>query len=413
VTHDIVIRNAVTTTEQNSIEIGIDDGIITEIDSSIGTGDREINAGGALVAGGFVDPHVHLDKALLADDLPTNESQTLSESIRHDRERKREESIDDIKKRAKEVIKWHVQHGCTRIRTHVDIDPVGEMKALKAILAARDDCSNIAEIQIVAFPQDGVYCSPPSEELLEEALEYDVDAVGAIPAIEHTEEEIKNQVDTVFSFAEDYDVEIDAHVDETDDPTARSLEYLAAQALESDVDVTVGHACALAAYDETHAQRVINLVAEADITMVTNPGTNLILQGRDDQHPKRRGLTRVDQLREAGVTVAAGQDNIRDAFYQFNRGDMLETAHLVAHAAHLHGPAERRAAWNMVTKNAAKILNVEHGIAEGKPATFNIFPQAVSNPTEAICEQIPPRIVIHDGVIVAETNVDKQLYFDN
>ena len=411
--HEIVIRDASILTEQNNVEIGIDDGVITTIDSDIGSGDHEINANGALVASGFVDPHVHLDKALLADELPSNESQTLGESILHDRERKREESIENIKKRAKEVIKWHIQNGCTRIRTHVDIDPVGELKALKAILAAKEEYNGIVDLQIVAFPQDGVYCSPPTEDLLEQALQYDVDAIGAIPALERRDEKVKKQIETVISLAQEYDVAIDAHIDETDDPTAQSLEYLAARALETDIDITVGHACALAAYDETHAQKVINLVAEAGITVITNPGTNLILQGRDDQHPKRRGITRVDQLREAGVTVAAGQDNIRDAFYQYNRGDMLETAHLVVHAAHLHSPSERRAAWNMVTRNGASVLDVEHGVVEGKPATLNIFPQEVSTPTKAICEQLAPRAVIHEGSIVAETNINRDFRLNN
>jgi cytosine deaminase len=409
VIYDIVIRNAVITTEKSSVEIGVDDGIITKVGTDLGSAEQEINAAGALVAGGFVDPHVHLDKALLADKLPNNGSQTLAESIRHDRERKNEETIDELKVRAKEVIRWHVKHGCTRIRTHVDVDPVGEMKALKAILAVKNEYSDLVDLQIVVFPQDGVYCSPPTEELLEKAVEYNIDAIGAIPAIERTDEEVKKQIETILSLAQDHDLEIDAHIDETDDPNAQSLEYLAARTIDADVDVTVGHACALAAYDETHAQRVISLVAEADITVITNPGTNLILQGRNDQHPKRRGITRVDQLRDAGVTIAAGQDNIRDAFYEYNRGDMLETAHLAAHAAHLHGPNERRAAWDMVTKNAASVLGVEHGIATGKPATFNVFSESISTPTEAICEQTPPRFVLHDGSIVAETNIERRL----
>lgn len=413
VSHEIVIRDAAVPSIKDRTDIAINNGEISGVAADVGSGQHEINAEGALVAGGFVDPHVHLDKAVSADTLPPNESGTLGESIRHDRNRKREETVADIKKRAKKAIKWHVQQGCTRIRTHVDIDPIGELKALDAITAAKKECSDIADLQIVAFPQDGVLCAPPTEDLLEDALQYDIDAIGAIPALERTDEHEKKQIDTILALAAEYDVEVDGHIDETDDPTARSLEYLAAQTLDTDVDVTVGHACALAAYDETHARNVIDLVAEADITVVSNPGTNLMLQGRDDQHPKRRGLTRVDQLREAGVTVAAGQDNIQDAFYQYNRGAMLETAHLMAHAAHLQAPSERQAVWRMVTENAASVLNVEYGIKEGNPATLNVFPPAIETPTDAIYEQRPPRTVMHDGSIVAETNQDRQLHRDN
>jgi len=408
--HDLVVRNARLTGADERTDLAVNDGKITVVGPVPGPGRREIDAEGGLVAGGFVDPHVHLDKALLADDLPANESRTLGEAIRLDTDRKRGESVEAVRERAERAIELHVEHGCTRLRTHVDVDPVGELTALQGVLAAREACADIADVQVVAFPQNGLHRAPGTEALLAEALEHDVDAVGAIPAIERTEDAVKGQVDTLLSLAAEYDVELDAHVDETDDPTARSLEYLAARALDTDVPVTVGHACALAAYDETHAGRVIDLVAEADLTVITSPGTNMLLQGRDDRHPKRRGLTRIDQLRAAGVTIAAGQDNIRDAFYKYNRGDMLETAYLVAHAAHLQAPAERRAAWRMVTENAASVMGVEHGVQEEYPAVFNVFPPAVSTPTDALRERIPPRAVVHHGSVVAETTLEKRLH---
>lgn len=411
-THDFVVRNARLAGREATTDVAVADGTVQRVGPDLDAGEREVDAGGGLVAGGFVDPHVHLDKALLAGELPRNESRTLGEAIEHDRDRKREESAADVQERAERAIEMHVRHGCTRLRTHVDVDPVGELTGLEGVLAAREACADVADVQVVAFPQEGVGRAPPTEELLADALARDVDAVGAIPALERTDAAVRRQVDTVLELAAEYGVAVDAHVDETDDPTARSLEYVAARALETDVDVTVGHACALAAYDETHAQRVIALVAEADLTVVTNPGTNLLLQGRDDQHPKRRGLTRVDQLREAGVTVAAGQDNVRDAFYKYNRGDMLETAYLVAHAAHLQAPAERRAAWRMVTANAADVLGVDHGVEPGAPATFNVFAPPVETVTDALRERTPPRAVVHDGAVVAETTVDRTVHRD-
>lgn len=406
--YDIIVRNARVSGSDGVTDVGVVDGEIVEQAADIGSAETEFDAGGGLVAGGFVDPHVHLDKALVADQVPTNDSRTLTEAIENDRERKRAESAADVQERAERAIEMHVRHGCSRIRTHVDIDPIGGLTALDGVLAAREACSEIAEIQVIAFPQEGIECAPGTEELLEEALKRDVDGVGGIPALERTEAARQRHVDTCLSLGARHDVAIDLHVDETDDPTARTAEYLAARTIEEGLEgrVTAGHVCALAGYDESHARRVIDLLAEAEITVISNPGTNLMLQGRADQHPKRRGITRVDQLRAAGVTVASGQDNIQDAFYQYNNGQMLETASLIAHAAHLQAPAERRAVWNMVTANAASVLGVNHGIAAGNPATFNMFAPSVRTVTDALRSTATPRTVIHEGRVVAETTVE-------
>lgn len=405
--YDIVVRNARLPGSDGMTDVAVVDGEIAEQAADVGSAETEFDAGGGLIAGGFVDPHVHLDKALVADQVPTNESRTLTEAIENDRARKRTESADDVQERAERAIKMHVKHGCTRIRTHVDIDPIGGLTALDGVLAAREACSEIAEIQVIAFPQEGIERAPGTEELLEAALERGVDGVGGIPAIERSEAARKRHVDTCLSLGARDDLLIDLHVDETDDPTARTAEYLAARTIEEGLEgrVTAGHLCALAAYDESHAERVIDLLAEAEITVISNPGTNLMLQGRSDQHPKRRGITRLDQLRSAGVTVASGQDNIQDAFYQYNNAQMLETASLMAHAAHLQAPAERQAVWQLVTANAASVLDVDHGIAPGAPATFNLFPPPVNSVTDALRSTTTPRIVIHEGRVVAETTI--------
>jgi cytosine deaminase len=242
--------------------------------------------------------------------------------------------------------------------------------------------------------------------LLEEALDRGANVVGGTPDNELTEADTRAHVDSCLDIADSHGVPADMHVDETDDPTARSLEYLATRTLEYGLedDVTAGHTCALAAYDETHAQRVIRRLVDAELSLVTNPPTNLFLQGRHDQHPKRRGITRVDQLLDAGLTVAAGQDCISDGFYPYGRASMLEVALLTAHAAHLQTPAERRTAWNMVTAAAAAVMGREydHGLGEGTRAVFNVFPPAVRTRTEAIRKGLPPRHVVHDGRVVAK-----------
>jgi len=411
VSYDLVVRNARLPDSNEVIDLGILDEQIATQGEDLGPAETELDAAGGLVAGGFVDPHVHLDKALVADEVPTNESRTLAEAIENDRERKRVESSSDVRQRAERAIEMHVRQGCTRIRTHVDIDPIGGLTALDGVLAAREACRDIADVQVIVFPQEGLYCAPGTEELLTEALKRDVDGIGGIPAIERSQEARKRHVDACLSLGATHDLAIDLHIDETDDPTARTLEYLAARTIEEGLEgrVIAGHACALAAYDESHAKRVIDLVAAADIAVISNPGTNLMLQGRSDQHPKRRGITRVDQLQRAGVTVASGQDNIQDAFYQYNNGNMLETASLIAHAAHLQAPAERKAAWKMVTANAASILSVDHGMNPGKPAVFNVFPPSVRTLTETLRSHTTPRAVIHHGSVVAKTTVETSI----
>ena len=408
VSYDLVVRNARLPENDGSIDVAVSNGQIVQLAEHIDSGRTEIDAEGGLVAGGFVDPHVHLDKALVADQVPTNESRTLTEAIENDQERKRVESAADVKERAERAIEMHVRNGCTRIRTHADIDPTGGLTALDGVLAARKACSDIAEIQIIAFPQEGIFCAPGTEQLLEEALERDLDGIGGIPALERTEADRQRHIDTCLSLGAEHDIAIDLHVDETDDPTARTAEYLAARTVEEGLEgnVTAGHLCALAAYDESHAKRVIGLLTAAEISVISSPGTNLMLQGRADQHPKRRGITRIDQLREAGITIACGQDNIQDAFYQYNNGNMLETAKLIAHAAQLQAPTERTAVWQMITENAASILDVDHGIDTESPAVFNVFPPSVRTVTDALRRGVSPRAVVHDGAVVAETTVE-------
>jgi len=239
-----------------------------------------------------------------------------------------------------------------------------------------------------------------------DALAEGADAIGGMPANERSDADTQEHVDACPDLATEYGVPVDMHVDETDDPTARSLEYLAAEAIDRGVeDVTAGHTCALAAYDDAHAARVVDLLAEAGVKMVTNPPTNLLLQGRHDSHPKRRGITRVDELRAAGLTVATGQDCIRDGFYPYGRASMLETALLTAHAAHLQTPAERQAAWNMVGRNAADVMGIDHGLEAGAPATVNVFPPSVETPTDALREGVAPRYVLHEGSVVAENEI--------
>jgi cytosine deaminase len=402
--YDLVIRNARLPTRAGQSTLAMEQGRLANVTDHTVEGRHSIDAQGGLVTTGFVDCHVHLDKALIADDLPKNQSGTLSEAIENIHARKGRYSIDDVRERAVRAIELHVERGCTRIRTHVDVDTIGELTPLEGVLAAREACADIADVQIVAFPQEGILQHEGTGDLLAQALDEGADVIGGMPDNERTVSDTRMHVDRCLDLAEEFGVPVDMHVDETDDPTARSLEYLAAQTNDRDLnDVTAGHTCALAAYDEAHAKRVIQRANDAGLKFVTNPPTNLLLQGRHDQHPKRRGITRVDQLREAGLTVAAGQDCLSDGFYPYGRASMLETALITAHAAHLQTASERELAWEMVTSQAAAVMDIDTEVEEGAPAVLNVFPPSITDRTAALRFGPQPRYVIHDGRIVAET----------
>lgn len=402
--YDLVIRNARLPDRAGQTTLAIEEGRLALLTEQALEGRESIDAQGGLVTAGFVDCHVHLDKALIADDLQENQSGTLSEAIENIHTRKAQYDIEDVRDRAIRSIELHVERGCTRIRTHVDVDTIGELIPLKGVLAAREACADIADVQIVAFPQEGIQQDEGTGHLLARALEEGADVIGGMPDNERTASDTRAHVDHCLDLAQEFDVAVDMHVDETDDPTARSLEYLATQTIERGLDdVTAGHTCALAAYDEAHARRVIERAQAAGLKFVTNPPTNLLLQGRHDQHPRRRGITRVDQLRNAGLTVAAGQDCLHDGFYPYGRASMLETALLTAHAAHLQTEAEREIAWRMVTAEAAAVMDIDSGVDEGDPAALNVFPPSITDRTAALRFGPQPRYVIHDGRIVAET----------
>ncbi len=410
---DLIITNALIPDREEPVDIGIREGVIQRIDAGISGGNKRIDADNNLVVGGFCDPHLHLDKSMLCGSVPPNTSGTLGEAIENNQGRKESYTIEGVCDRAIKAIEMHVRNGCTRMRTHVDVDSYGGLTPLKGVLEAKEATNEIADIQIIAFPQEGIIQDPGTEELLREALENGADIIGGMPDNEHIDEHRKRHIEICLDLANEYSVPVDMHVDETDTPTARSLEYLATSVIESDLShsVVAGHTCSLASYDETHAKRVIDLVKEAGIGMITNPPANMLVQGQHDTHPKRRGITRVDELLEAGIPVAAGQDAIQNGFYPYGRGDMVEVALISAHAAHLQSPSERETAWEMVTSNAANIMEEPYGIIEDNPAIVNVFPDGITNYREALSQLTPPRYVIHNGKIVAETKVNSTLRY--
>ena len=409
----IQIKNAIVGSHNQPVSILINDNKITQIetensDTDLPGVDSLIDAKGGLLLPSFVDCHTHLDKAYAGIEDSGTDGESIDAAIQQIHEAKASFTVEDVHDRAVRAIRNHVRHGCTRIRTHVDVDTISGLVPFNGVLAAKDTCCDIADIEIVAFPQEGIYRDPGTKELLIDALDQGADVIGGIPQIERTERGRENHVDLCLELAVDYGLPVDMHIDETDDPYARSLEYLAARCLEMGIDlpVTASHACALAAYDSAHAGRVIDLVAEAGIDVITNPPTNLIYQGRYDTYPKRRGLTRVDELSAGGVTVAAAQDNISDGFYPYGRGDMGEVATLAAHAFQLVTPAEQSTAINLVTTNAASVTKFNNcNVSTGASANLMLFPSSVSTPGDIIRTGSRPRLVFHHGKPVAKNTV--------
>lgn len=412
---DLLIKNAKIYGKTDLVDIACDGGKIVEISPGIkGEFKEVIDAEGNFVSSAFIDPHIHLDKVLVVDTVRPNISGTLKEAIEILWEKKRNYTIEDIVERAGKVIQWEVANGVTHIRTHVDVDTIGGLKPLEGLLATREKYKELVDLQIVAFPQEGIIQDPGTEELLYKAMEMGADVVGGMPHNEMTDDDSKRHIEILFEIAKKFDAPIDSHTDENDDPYSRTLEYLAAKTIKEGYEgrVTADHTCALSSYNDVHAAKVISLVKKADITMESNPVTNIVLEGRFDTYPKRRGLTRIKELLQEGVNVTFGQDCIKDTFYPFGKGDILEVANIFAHVAQLTLPQEIDAIYHMMTDGAAKMLGISgrYGLEKGKDADIVIL--MASSFYEAL-RVGADRITIRKGKIVARNTSKKVLKIDN
>src|SRR6266480_6157149 len=326
-----------------------------------------IDCAGKLVLPTFIDAHVHLDKVLIRDELREHDG-TLAGAIGAIHERKRRYTAEDVRARARAVIEESVRLGTTRLRSHVDVDTIGGLTPLDGVLAAAADCAGIAEVQTIAFPQEGLLRDPGAYALMEAAVEAGADLVGGMPHWETDEPAQREHVRLCFELAERFDRDLDMHVDETDDGGVRTLEMVADEALARGFTgrVCAGHVCSLAAADHEYAERVIEKCRRAEISIAANPVTNLVLQGRGDRGLIRRGTTRIGELRAAGVNVLFGQDCVKDGFYQFGRGSMLEVALISAHAAHLTNKSDLDFALRAITAAPAIAMRLgDYGLRPG------------------------------------------------
>lgn len=360
-------------------DIYVKDGIIetiTEAENDRQSVQKVIDANGCLALPPFVDPHVHLDTALTAGEPVWNRSGTLFEGIQNWSERKKTLTHDDVRERAATAIEWYVAQGVQHVRSHVDVtDP--SLTALHALLELRQEVRDLIEIQIVAFPQEGIASYPKGAELLEEALRLGADVVGGIPHFEYTREYGLSSLQTVFELAVKYNRLVDIHCDEIDDEQSRFVETVAALALEHGIGsrVTASHTTAMHSYNNAYVFKLMRLLKNSGIHFIANPVTNLNLQGCLDSYPKRRGITRIPELLEAGVNACFGQDDIVDQWFPMQGGNMLLVLFSGLIGCQMTGFDQINQGIDLITHNSARCLNIQdrYGLEVGKPANFIIL----------------------------------------
>lgn len=390
------------------VDIAIEGGKFAAISGELKErGEEEILIGGKLVCPPFVDSHIHLDSALSAGDPRWNESGTLFEGIKIWGERKQFLSLKDVKKRALETLKLQAMEGVLFVRSHADVSE-GSLTALQALLEVREEVKDWMNLQVVAFPQDGVYGKPENKKLLKEAVKMGVDVVGGIPHYEFTREDGVKSVHKIFELAEEYNKLIDIHCDEIDDEQSRFLEVVAACALRSGMGekVTASHTTAFGSYNDAYAYKLMGLLERSGINFIANPLINITLQGRMDSYPKRRGVTRVKELWRGGLNVSLGHDCVQDPWYSLGTGSMLDVAYMAVHVCQMTGMAEVDACFDMVTVNGAKTLQLrDYGIAVGNAASFIVL-DAVSR-FDAIRRRGSVCYVFSRGNLLAERSISQ------
>ena len=353
----------------------------------------------------FVEPHIHLDATQTAGQPNWNQSGTLFEGIERWAERKSLLSHEDVKSRAWKTLKWQIANGVQHVRTHVDVsDPT--LTALKAMLEVKKEVAPWVDLQIVAFPQEGILSYPNGEALLDQAMAMGADVVGGIPHFEFTREYGVESMHIAFNIARKYNKQIDIHCDEIDDEQSRFVETVAALALKYEMGdkVTASHTTAMHSYNNAYASRLFRLLKLSKIHFVANPLVNIHLQGRFDTYPKRRGVTRVKEMLKNKINVCFGHDDVFDPWYPLGTANMLQVLHMGLHVCQLMGYGQINDGLKLVTENSAKALGLQgYGVEEGNAANFIILP--AENGFDAVRRQVPTRYSIRYGKVIAETKL--------
>ena len=404
---DLLIHNATLPDGRRHMSVAVQGGRITEVTQGLtpeaAPAAEVVDAGGMLLSTPFVDAHFHMD-ATLSLGLPRlNQSGTLLEGIALWGELKPHLTFDALVDRALAYCDWAVANGLLAIRSHVDTsDP--SMLAVEALLAVKKKVAPYIDLQLVAFPQDGVLRSKGGVDNLKKALSLGVDVVGGIPHFERTMADGAASVKLLCELAAEQGKLVDMHCDESDDPLSRHVETLAFEANRLGLHgrVTGSHLTSMHSMDNYYVSKLLPLMAEAQLSVVSNPLINITLQGRHDTYPKRRGMTRVPEIMAAGMTVAFGQDCCMDPWYSMGSGDMLEVASMGLHVAQMTSQPAMQQCFEAVTKNPARILHLEgYGLEKGCHADLVLL--QAQNPIEAIRLKATRLKVWRRGALVAQT----------
>ncbi len=406
----MLVKNVHIHNREGLWQILIEEGKISRIFSQ----DEVFNYSGEILDGEegivyppFVEPHIHLDATQTAGQPNWNQSGTLFEGIERWAERKSLLSHEDVKSRAWKTLKWQIANGVQYVRTHVDVSD-STLTALKAMLEVKKEIAPWVDLQIVAFPQEGILSYPNGEKLLDQAMKMGADVVGGIPHFEFTREYGVESMHIAFDIARKYNKQIDIHCDEIDDEQSRFVETVAALALKYDMGekVTASHTTAMHSYNNAYASRLFRLLKMSKIHFVANPLVNIHLQGRFDTYPKRRGVTRVKEMLKNNINVCFGHDDVFDPWYPLGTANMLQVLHMGLHVCQLMGYGQINNGLKLVTENSAKALGLtDYGIKEGNSANFIVLP--AENGFDAVRRQVPTRYSIRHGKVISETQLAK------
>ncbi|CAH2714911.1 Cytosine deaminase [Neobacillus rhizosphaerae] len=398
---DILIKKAKLQEGQELKDIAIKDGKIVAIENNIESdAARVIEANGKVLIPGLIESHIHLDKALIADRLP-NKSGTLQEALSVTAQLKPTFTREDIIDRAERTLEMLIMNGVTNIRTHSEFDPSQGMTGFEVVMGLKEKYKDLVDMQVVAFPQEGILKAPGTEEMMYKAMEMGADVVGGIP---YNDTPWDKHIDLVFEIAKKYNKPIDFHQDFKDDADGITIEYVCDKTIAEGFvgRVSVGHLTALGALPKERLEPIIKKMAEAQINVMSLPATDLHLGGRHDEYNVRRTLTPVRALRDGGVNMCIATNNIRNPFTPYGTGDVIQTAMLAIPAAHLGGAADLPTVLPMITTNPAKALGLDdYGIEVGKKA--NLVLLDTESVTNAVID-LPIRLfVIKSGKVTVET----------
>ncbi|KAF1302556.1 amidohydrolase family protein [Candidatus Enterococcus willemsii] len=405
---DLLIKQARIADGDSLKDIAINDGKIVQIAEHIEeSATRVIEADGRVLIPGFVESHIHLDKALIADRKP-NKSGTLQEAIKVTAELKPTFTSEDVYDRAKRVLDMIIPNGVTAIRTHSEFDPAQGFTGFEVILKLKEEYKDLVDIQVVAFPQEGIFKAPGTEEMMYQAMEMGADVVGGIP---YNDAPANEHIDLVFEIAKKYGKDVDLHQDFANEADNMSIEYLCKKTIAEGYQgrVSVGHLTALHALPPEELARIIELMAEADINVMALPATDLHLGARSDEYNVRRAVTPIRKLRDGGVNMCIATNNIRNAFTPYGNGDILQTAMLAIPVAHLGGADDLGTVLPMITTNPARAIGLKnYGIAEGNQADVVLLDTKV---VEQAIIDIPTRLfVIKNGRVTVETTKEVTIH---